>query len=70
MLESTTKGDRISIMNTLNTLTNSIIQTINENVIEDLINLGFNHDEAVKVVTEFDGFDLVMDSTDNPVTDF
>lgn len=57
-------------MNTLNTLTNSILQVINEEIIEDLIDLGFDHSEAIKVVTEFDNFDLVMDSSENPVIDF
>lgn len=53
-------------MNTLDTLTNSIIQTINEEIIQDLINLGYGHEEAVKVVTEYDGYDLMMDAELNP----
>lgn len=64
------KGYTIVTMNTLNTLTNSILQVINEEIIEDLIDLGFDHSEAIKVVTEFDNFDLVMDSSENPVIDF
>jgi hypothetical protein len=57
-------------MNTLNTLTNSILQSINEEIIDDLVNLGFDHEEAVKVVTEYDGFDFVTDAMDNPSESF
>jgi hypothetical protein len=57
-------------MNTLNTLTNSILQVINESTIDSLIDLGYNHDSAVKIVTEFDGYDFALDAMENPVTDF
>jgi hypothetical protein len=56
-------------MNTLTTITNSVIQTINENVIDDLAKLGYGHDEAVKMVVESD-FDLVFSAESNPVADF
>lgn len=53
-------------MNTTAIITNSIVQTINEGIIDDLVKLGYPHDEAVKVVTEFDGFDLNQDVLENP----
>jgi len=53
-------------MNTLNTLTNSVLQVINEGIIDDLLDLGYDHESAIKVVTEFDGYDFVMDAEDNP----
>lgn len=56
-------------MNTLNTIINSISQTINENVADDLTKLGFSHREATKLVVETD-FDLVQDSIANPVESF
>jgi len=57
-------------MNTLNQLTNSIVNKINEQTINDLISTGFDRERAVKVVTEFEDFDLIQDSIDNEVTDF
>lgn len=57
-------------MNTLSLITNSVIQQINEQTIDDLLNMGFSHERAVKLVTEFDEFDLVQDSIDNPVENF
>lgn len=63
------KGDRVPIMNTLNTIINSISQTINESVIEDLSALGFDHSDAVKIVVESD-FDLVASAELNPVEQF
>ena len=63
------KGDRVSIMNTLNTIINSMSQSINESVIEDLTVLGFDHNEAVKIVVESD-FDLMTSSQLDPVDQF
>jgi len=57
-------------MNTLSLITNSVIQQINEQTIDDLLNMGFSHERAVKLVTEFDEFYLVQDSIDNPVENF
>ena len=57
-------------MNTLNSITASIVNKINDSTIEDLIDLGFSRERAVKVVTEFDDFDLVQDSIDNTVDTF
>jgi hypothetical protein len=57
-------------MNTLNSITASIVSKINDSTIEDLIDLGFSRERAVKVVTEFDDFDLVQDSIDNTVDTF
>ena len=63
------KGDRVSIMNTLNTIINSMSQSINESVIEDLTVRGFDHNEAVKIVVESD-FDLITSSQLDPVDQF
>ena len=63
------KGDRVSIMNTLNTIINSMSQSINESVIEVLTVLGFDHNEAVKIVVESD-FDLITSSQLDPVDQF
>lgn len=63
------KGDRVTIMNTLNTIINSMHQSINESVIEDLTTLGFDHNDAVKIVVESD-FDLVVSAEQNPVEQF
>lgn len=57
-------------MNTLNSITTSIINNINQSTIDDLVNIGFDRDRAVKVVTEFDDFDLVQDSVENSVDEF
>lgn len=48
-------------MNTLNTIVNGALQSINEQIIDDLIVLGYTHEDAVKVVTEFDGFEFSFD---------
>lgn len=56
-------------MNTLTTITNSIKQTINETVIDDLTNMGFDHTEAVKMVVESD-FDLMVSAETDPVDQF
>lgn len=44
-------------------------QSINETVIEDLTNLGFDHNDAVKIVVESD-FDLVVSADQDPVEQF
>jgi len=44
-------------------------QSINEDVIEDLTQLGFNHNDAVKIVVESD-FDLVVSAEQDPVEQF
>jgi hypothetical protein len=56
-------------MNTLNTIINSMNQSINESVIEDLTVLGFDHNDAVKIVVESD-FDLIVSSELDPVEQF
>ena len=63
------KGDRIPVMNTLNTIINSMSQTINENVIDDLSTIGFSHQEAVKMVIEND-FDFAASTDSFPVENF
>ena len=63
------KGDRLPIMNTLNTIINSMKQTINETVIDDLSSIGFSHEEAVKVVVEND-FDLLVSAELAPAEQF
>lgn len=57
-------------MTTITTIINGALQSINEQIIDDLIGLGYDHASAVKVVTEFDGFDFVADASDNPVETF
>jgi aromatic ring-opening dioxygenase catalytic subunit (LigB family) len=58
-------------MNTLTTIINSINQNINEEIIDDLTsNLGFDHGTAVKMVTEFEDFDLWLSAEKNPVQNF
>lgn len=57
-------------MNTLNQITTGIVNKINEQTINDLISTGFSQERAVKVVTEFEDFDLVQDSIENEVIDF
>jgi hypothetical protein len=39
---------------TQQTLINSITHEVNEEVITDLVNYGFDRDEAIKLVNEFD----------------
>lgn len=68
-LQSQKADGKITTMNTLNTLINSISQTINENVIDSLESQGFTHREATKMVVE-SNFSLVEDSIDNPVESF
>lgn len=65
-----TPKKEVQKMNTLNQLTNSIVSKINEQTINDLVSTGFDRERAVKVVTEFEDFDLIQDSIDNEVTDF
>jgi hypothetical protein len=63
------KGDRIPVMNTLNTIINSMSQTINESVIDDLSTIGFTHKEAVKMVVEND-FDFAASTDSYPSENF
>jgi hypothetical protein len=55
-----------SILITMNTLThiiNTAIETINDEIIEDLVvDLGYDYGDAVKVVTEFNDFDFAIDT--------
>ena len=45
-------------MITLTSIVNGALQQINEQIIDDLMDLGYSHDNAVKVVTEFDGYNF------------
>lgn len=56
-------------MNTLTTIINSMKQNINETSIDELVNVGYSHNEAVKVVVEND-FDLIVSSELLPVEQF
>ena len=56
-------------MNTLTTIINSIDQTINENVIDELSKLGYSHNDAVKVVVESD-FDIMTSAEEFAVEAF
>lgn len=65
------KKDKTITMNTFDTIVNSIVQSINENIIDDLTNnLGYDHDTAVKMVEEYEGFSFELDAEKNPVIDF
>lgn len=57
-------------MTTLNNLIADIVKNINDQTVNDLIEYGFDKEHAVKLVTEFDEFDLVADSLANPVSEF
>jgi len=70
-LEIQKKESILFTMNTLKTIINSINQTINEEIIDDMTKvLGVDHQSAVKMVTEFEDFDLWLSAEENPVTDF
>ena len=56
-------------MNTLTTIINSMKQTVNETVIDDLTSFGINHSEAVKMVVEND-FDFSSSTDLFPAEDF
>jgi len=60
----------IFTMNTLTTIINSINETINKNIIDDLLDLDFGSEEATKMVTQFEDFDLFADVENNPVSNF
>jgi hypothetical protein len=52
-------------MNALTEIINDTVAEINNHVVETLVvNHGYNHDNAVKIVNEFEGFgpDLAEDS--------
>lgn len=57
-------------MTTAADIFNSMRQTINESVIDDLTTLGFAHEDAVKVVVDNDDFDIVASGLANPVAQF
>ena len=69
-LHRTKREGIIFTMNTLTTIINSINQTINQNIIDDLLTLDFGNEEATKIVTQFEDFDLFADVENNPVNDF
>ncbi len=70
-MEIQKKESILFTMNTLKTIINSINQTINEEIIDDMTKvLGVDHQSAVKMVTEFEDFDLWLSAEENPVTDF
>ena len=57
-------------MNTLNTVIDSMLIEVNEEIISDLGRLGYSCTEATKVVSEFSDFDLIEDAALNPVSAF
>jgi hypothetical protein len=57
-------------MTTATSIFNSMRQSINESVIDDLTTLGFAHEDAIKVVVDSDDFDIVASGLDNPVAQF
>jgi Holliday junction resolvasome RuvABC DNA-binding subunit len=69
-LQTSKKKDKIATMNTtLNTLISTINTEINEGVIDNLVNLGYSHQEATKVVSDFSDFDLVENAAQFPVSE-
>lgn len=54
-------------MTTFNTLVNSALQGMNEQIIDGLVQNGIDHDRAVQFVVEFDEYDFIADATENPV---
>lgn len=69
-LHRTKRKGIIFTMNTLTTIINNISETINQNIIDDLLTLDFGNEEATKIVTQFEDFDLFADVENNPVNDF
>lgn len=69
-LHLTKRKGIIFTMNTLTTIINNISETINQNIIDDLLTLDFGNEEATKIVTQFEDFDLFADVENNPVNDF
>ena len=57
-------------MTTATSIFNSMRQSINESVIDDLTTLGFAHEDAIKVVVDSDDFDIVASGLENPVAQF
>jgi hypothetical protein len=57
-------------MNTLNNVIDTMLIEVNEEIINDLSNLGYSRAEATKVVSEFSDFDIVEDAALNPVSAF
>jgi isopropylmalate/homocitrate/citramalate synthase len=57
-------------MNTLNTIIDSMLIEVNEEIISDLSRLGYSRTEATKVVSEFSDFDLIEDAALNPASAF
>jgi len=60
----------IFTMNTITEIINNINETINQNIIDDLLTLDFGFEDATKIVTQFEDFDLFADVENNPVNDF
>lgn len=57
-------------MTTLSTTINGALLMINEQIIDDLMAIGYSHSEAVKVVTEFDGYDFTADAQEDSIDPF
>ena len=57
-------------MKTLDTLIDTMLIEVNEEIILDLSRLGYSKTEATKVVSEFSDFDIVEDAALNPVSAF
>lgn len=59
-LQPTPKESIISTMDTLTQIINEAINEMNQNIAEDLVvNFGLDYNEAIKVVTDFNDFELV-----------
>ncbi|GEM_PF-3345916 len=56
-------------MDTLNTVIDSTLIEINEDIISDLVSrLGYSNEAASEAVSAFGNFDLVEDAALNPVS--
>ena len=59
-MQPTPKESIISTMDTLTQIINEAINEMNQNIAEDLVvNFGLDYNEAIKVVTDFNDFELV-----------
>ena len=57
-------------MKTLDTLIDTMLIEVNEEIITDLSRSGYSKAEATKIVSEFSDFDIVEDAALNPVSAF
>lgn len=54
--------------NRLDALIDSLLIEVNEEIIQNLSTMGYSHEEATKVVTEFGEFDLAASAIAEPAS--